>query len=654
MTGRKRRWRVARLVMLLAVIIAFRPVSAKAGEPGQDLSLVVCEEQDFSTLSCLDFGQQYVEGEGLYVYTKTYDSIPYVLIQKANYHGTDTEDYFGNYFSPKIENKYGSDLMGEIEYGDFQTGGKELAAVRYIYRLGQYVVHMIHLVDVREDADVYYTVKFLQDQEEDSLAALDSIVANYQPDADAYTWKGDGPAPQTEMSETEDTDGHLGGDGTGRQPETDGRTGNDDLPGGVTASGNIGFLGLGKKEEEPQTGPVSGTTIPSVAGRTKEEPQNETGTLQNETEEPQTERSSGTSYDDSNTARDPQPKSTDVEQLGDHAVSKVDPVIRRTEYYEDERFSMYIPEGWVVQTTGMYSSLVIRVYDPQVPDRSLFLFCGIYPFIKSAEAKAWYEANQGVLDGAFELFKDAPVLGDLSVLSFLTALEDLREFCSKYYDSGLTWNPDIIPEFGSCRIAEQWESNIISFDECAAKTVAHFFYDSPMSGANCSALVTAQPTAGETFYADGLDLGFNSVYAFTGLTAPTKEITQMLGTMLRCLSSLCFSEEFLSQALACDEMRPEILTMMPDILICVEDQFNRKWDTRDITPEVEANMQSDEEQGLIRLIDTENERDIYLADQAFYEVYSANRASYEKQELYPISEVDDIYYTWQVKYRVES
>ena len=94
--------------------------------------------------------------------------------------------------------------------------------------------------------------------------------------------------------------------------------------------------------------------------------------------------------------------------------------------------------------------------------------------------------------------------------------------------------------------------------------------------------------------------------------------------------------------------------MMPDILICVEDQFNRKWDTRDITPEVEANMQSDEEQGLIRLIDTENERDIYLADQAFYEVYNANRTNYEKTELYPISEVDDIYYTWQVKYRVES
>ncbi len=128
----------------------------------------------------------------------------------------------------------------------------------------------------------------------------------------------------------------------------------------------------------------------------------------------------------------------------------------------------------------------------------------------------------------------------------------------------------------------------------------------------------------------------------------------MLGTMLRCLSSLRFSEEFLSQALAYDEMRPEILTMMPDILICVEDQFNRKWDTRDIMPEVEANMQSDEEQGLIRLIDTENERDIYLADQAFYEVYNANRTSYEKPELYPISEVDDIYYTWQVKYRVES
>ena len=388
-----------------------------------------------------------------------------------------------------------------------------------------------------------------------------------------------------------------------------------DLPGGVSVTGKVGFLERKSRQEtETEAKPSSGN------------------------------------HDD-NSAHEPPPKTDLVDHLGDYPVTKVESPLILTDRYEDSRFSLYIPKGWAVETTGVYSSLVIRVYDPQVPERSVFLFCGIYPYLRSLEQRLWYEANQELLDEIHRPFKDAPVLGALTMTYFLTTLEDLREFCSKYYASGLTWNPDLIPDFGRYRVAEMWDSNIDFFEDCLDSSIIHLFYNSPLSGRSCSALLTAQITLGEAAYAGDMEIGFNSVYAFTGVTAPTEEIGQMMGTMIRHFSSLTFSEEFIAQARAYDEMRPEILAMMPDILISVEDQFNRKWDTRDISPEIEESRQSDEAQGLIRLIDTEN-KDIYLADKAFYEAYSANRFSYEKKNLYPISEVDEQYYVWAVKYRV--
>ena len=187
-----------RMFVILLAVLMVMPVfagvaaSAEAGEA----KMLSCPEMGFSVPSTTEFDTKYVEGDGLYVYTSSYGSIPYVLIFKSDSVLEDPASYIHESLSPRIEEKYGDDFAGMVEYEYYTIGGKDLPGAKYTYRLQGYVVDMLRLYEVLDDCTVTYTAKYVQSESKATLQELDLIVSGITLDGedteDGY------PAPKPE------------------------------------------------------------------------------------------------------------------------------------------------------------------------------------------------------------------------------------------------------------------------------------------------------------------------------------------------------------------------------------------------------------------------------------------------------------------------
>ncbi len=161
------------------------PQTQDPAPPESGKQIISCPEMNFSVLTEPGYIWTWDESSGISIYTETEGNIPFVLVYKCS-DLFDGREYLEETHIPHMQEKYGSDLIGITEYETYSVGGKELPAVLYIYRVGDYVVNMLRLVDTVDGHSVLYTAKYLQGDDAATLAALDLAVSSYQPDAAYY------------------------------------------------------------------------------------------------------------------------------------------------------------------------------------------------------------------------------------------------------------------------------------------------------------------------------------------------------------------------------------------------------------------------------------------------------------------------------------
>ena len=143
-------------------------------------------QQGFSTLTSTQIGADYVEGEGLLIYTEERDVVPFVQLYVLTQPIEDLEDFIDNGLTPYMQQTYGSDLLAVQELGRTTLAGRSVVGAIYDYRVQGYVIEIYRVYENRGDRTVMYVAKYLQGEGDATMAALEEAVTWFQDDAEYY------------------------------------------------------------------------------------------------------------------------------------------------------------------------------------------------------------------------------------------------------------------------------------------------------------------------------------------------------------------------------------------------------------------------------------------------------------------------------------
>jgi len=169
-------------ILALSLLLSLALCSASADDGYADYT---CKEQNFSTKIPLSGTSGYDEqNAGLTIYTDVPGYIPYVIVRRRpmNMKFSNPTNYLNNTYREYIEDSYGDNNLGMNPAKTWELGGKELIGARYMYKISEYTVVHLQLIEIRPDGDVEYTVKYIEgDASADAtMAAAEEAVRNYR------------------------------------------------------------------------------------------------------------------------------------------------------------------------------------------------------------------------------------------------------------------------------------------------------------------------------------------------------------------------------------------------------------------------------------------------------------------------------------------
>ena len=148
-------------------------------EDTEELDTITDSGQRFTTKIPGDCGAGF-RSDGLYIYTGGGGGIPYVLIYRNNNVKFTSEEFLEDYILPNMVDSYGDDMIDVGELTTWYVGGKKLPGILFRYYVGEYEVNALRLVMQKGNDLIGFTVKYLDQNEDATLHALEVIVRNLQ------------------------------------------------------------------------------------------------------------------------------------------------------------------------------------------------------------------------------------------------------------------------------------------------------------------------------------------------------------------------------------------------------------------------------------------------------------------------------------------
>ena len=471
------------------------------------------------------------------------------------------EKYMYETYTANMKETYGDRLLGVSQHEVYETGGKKLMGVTYIYKsTSGNSINQVHLVEIRDDADVEYNARYLNSQKDATLAILDAAVRYYQP-------------------------------------------------------------GIPRVEEKPA----------ASSGR-KLNPGGSGGSAPAVTKEPAPAAT-----------KEPAPAATKAptQQL---KTSAVKPIISKTVQYKDSRFHMNLPEGWKIMTQSEFMTFCFKAWDPANPNRTIFMFMKMEPFLKSWEAKKVYQQVNDSLGGKslYAFSADAPVMESCTLQGLLDSIPQIYTFCEKYYDSGMTISPSVLPMMQNVSIIEKKPSSLPAPATCKENIIGRITFDDYL-GQKCEGLVTAQPTDSMSYDFFGVDGWPYTVYLFMGVTSPLGEMTELEPVLTECLGSFSFEQSYVKQAIGVSNAETQALLDQAKTMQAAHDAMVDAWYAREKSHDISFQKWSDSFMGYDRLYDSVT-GEVYLADTGFYDSYDLHRYEYNNSNLQIVDSSTQDYY----------
>lgn len=195
-----------KLILLLLVLLLALPACGAMAEAATDgMQVIRCAEEGFSVQCDADFTSEYVEGDGLYIYTQAEGYIPYVLlsVDYSDARVMDGEKYISETLSEELGEYFSENgAYSMTRHGSYTIDGKAVAAMDCEYRNANGTkIYLLVAFDVYDGYTVYYRVRYVEPEDKrETLAALDQIAANLRPDPDYYSGGTTTPVPRSAAS----------------------------------------------------------------------------------------------------------------------------------------------------------------------------------------------------------------------------------------------------------------------------------------------------------------------------------------------------------------------------------------------------------------------------------------------------------------------
>ncbi|MBR1710233.1 MAG: hypothetical protein IJ719_15630 [Clostridia bacterium] len=595
------------LAMITCVLFLFSGLAI-----AENLVNVHCDEQAFSTKAASGLTAEWSEADlGFFVYAEHPGYVPFAFVSRRPTKFNDPVNYLDNVYREYMESRYGSVETNPCQ--QVEIGGKTLYCARYHYTTDENQLVLLRAIEIRNDGDVEYGAKFAEGQGNSALSVLDTLVRYYQPDASSDS--------DASVSLSSDSQEKILEEVHCAEQEFSTK-----IASGLSAEWSEDDLGFFVYAEHPGYVPFA---FVSRRPTKFNDPVNYLNNVYREYME--------NSYDSVGTNPcqqveiggkslycaqyhyttggnqlvllraieirndgDVEYGAKFIEGKSESALAVLDTIVRyyqpdsdvnidsdtdtslspestdsSTSLYQDERFSISLPDGWQIKTSGEYASFAFKAWDPDHPERTVFLMMKAEPFLKSTEAKEKYAEFSRLFPdmGSYSFFADAPVLSPVTVPAFLHLLPEIRTFSAKYAESGMSVAPDIFPEINNVTVLDAEQSDLPAPENCADNAVAIIQFEND-AGIPCEGIVTAQPTVSMSYDLDGVDTWFNTVYLFTGVTAGNGELAELLPTLSRCLSSFTFAESYTGDASQSTDETTALMRFHANALQSIRNTFN--------------------------------------------------------------------------------
>ena len=156
-------------------------------EPQDDSYKTVTGAQGFTT-KCLDeYTTKWVDEDGLYIYTETFDSIPYVLIFRYENMDVSAEQLLTDTILPRMQNRYGDDLIGADGPENYTIAGQKIPGILFTYLVGDTTVKSLRLCKQIGNDIINFTAKYLDDDDTATMEALETAVRYFELETSAPT-----------------------------------------------------------------------------------------------------------------------------------------------------------------------------------------------------------------------------------------------------------------------------------------------------------------------------------------------------------------------------------------------------------------------------------------------------------------------------------
>ena len=310
-------------------------------------------------------------------------------------------------------------------------------------------------------------------------------------------------------------------------------------------------------------------------------------------------------------------------------ISKSETATIEYEDYNNGLISMKIPKGWKVEVAPFdYIHYSFKAYNPSNPNYMVAFMMKLEGFNKSQEAKDWQQRYY-----PDQVFSKLPVINPQTTQGFYNSWNEIANYVNTY-----DTKYEYLPLFNDFNVIDNLGTNIIGGDILRAT------YKNS-NNELIQGLFTASVKDAGSYYVNSnifnlfsskIDVWPLIVYNTIFMTAPDVEFNNWQSILDNCISTLQFSDTFVSGFNKEEESILTTIQANQRVYDQISDMIMDSWEKRNNSYDIISQKQSDATLGYERVYDTET-GEIYKAYNGFTDDYKGDRYKTITDDMYTSS-----------------